>query len=1177
MQLRLPKFHRLAGRLAFAAGCAVAWSQPVRSAPETADTAEAMRLLKTNCFSCHNADKKKGGLVMTSRDSLLKGGENGAVLDLQAPEKSVLLESLAAGADPHMPPKKQLSAAQIEVFHRWARAGAAWDAAALVNQPSAPRTVVPGALPGAYRPVLALAISPDSTRLASGCGPEVVVYDVSGTHLAVAARASAHPDPVQSIAWSPDGQHFATGAFRRVVIWNAETLAPERQITEGLTDRITALRYLPGGGQLVIADGRAAEDGTVRLIDPGTGAITTSWRAHGDTIFDLAVSADGKLLATAGGDKLVKLWDLPTHREIAKLEGHVAQVLSLAFNADATQLVSGGADQQLKVWDVKTRERITTLGAPTSAVNAAIWSPAGPTVIAVTNAGAASRFTDLTSHNGTQSSESAKERKLEAADVALHCVAATANGERVFAGSQDGRIFAWSKDAKLEAKVAVNEAATSQTGPTNSTAHTPPSFMRDVLPILNKAGCSAGSCHAKPDGQNGFKLTIFSFDPQSDLRNIVQDDRGRRVFPAAPDESLLLLKATNTIPHEGGERFARDSEAYRTLAQWIAGGMSFRAEGEATLEGIRMQPAERLYRKGESQPLKVEARYSDGSTRDVTALADFVSNDKEIARVTEDGVVTTGKVSGQAVIVARFLGMVGDSRINVPADHLLPESQYTGLPVRNFIDELAYAQFKQLGLFPSEPCTDAEFLRRASLDTIGTLPKPDDARAFLADTAPDKRDKLIDRLLDHPYYADFWANKWADLLRPNPDRAGIKSVYVLDQWLREKFRANEPYNEFVREIVTTEGNTHRYGPAVIYRDRREPADLTTMFSQIFLGVRLDCAKCHHHPTEKWGQDDFYRMAAFFGSLKQKGAGISAPISAGNETFYFAPGRTVKHPVTGEMMEPRPPGSAPVTVADEVDPRHALADWMTDPKNPYFARAISNRVWGAFFGKGIVDPVDDFRLSNPPSNPALLGALAEELVRKNYNLKELMRTILRSHLYQLSAIPNEFNKADTRNFSRAYRRRLPAEVLTDAVADITGVPDTFPGLPPGSRAMQTWTYKIDSPTMDAFSRPNSSSDCPCERDARPSIVQALHLMNSRLLQGKLASKDASARVERLAGSQLPPEEIVNELYLACYTRPPSGEELKIATGAFTTEGATRRAAIEDVLWSLLNSAEFVFNH
>ena len=411
----------------------------------------------------------------------------------------------------------------------------------------------------------------------------------------------------------------------------------------------------------------------------------------------------------------------------------------------------------------------------------------------------------------------------------------------------------------------------------------------------------------------------------------------------------------------------------------------------------------------------------------MTALAGFVSNDKEMARVTDDGIVSIGKVSGEAVIVARYMGLVCDSRISVPADRLLPESKYAQLPVNNFIDEIAYAQFKRLGLFPSEPCADSEFLRRASLDVIGALPSPDEARAFLVDTAPDKRAKLIDRLLAHPFYADFWANKWADLLRPNSDRVGVKSVYVLDQWLREKFRANEPYDQFVRAIVLAEGNTHRDGPTVIYRDRREPADLTTMFSQLFLGVRLDCAKCHHHPNEKWSQDDFYQMAAFFGPLKQKGAGISTPISGGNETFYFGGVRMVRHPVTGELLEPKAPDGPLVKTPVTVDPRRALADWMTDPKNPFFSRAIANRIWAAFFGRGIVDPVDDFRISNPPSNPALLDALAQEVVKEKFDLKALMRTILRSHLYQLSSVPNEFNKADTRNYSRSYRRRLPAEV------------------------------------------------------------------------------------------------------------------------------------------------------
>ncbi|MDB6153773.1 MAG: Protein of unknown function (DUF1553)/Protein of unknown function [Chthoniobacteraceae bacterium] len=728
----------------------------------------------------------------------------------------------------------------------------------------------------------------------------------------------------------------------------------------------------------------------------------------------------------------------------------------------------------------------------------------------------------------------------------------------------EGRLTALFAGQRIEIPVEIAAATTE-----------PPSFTRDVLPILSKAGCNAGACHAKPDGQNGFHLTVFSFDPKSDYDEIVKHARGRRVFPAAPEESLLLLKATLALPHEGGERFDKKSDAYNALVAWIRNGMTFRAEKEPALESLSVLPAERRYRKGARQRLLVHAHYADGSVRDVTALAGFVSNDKEIARVTEEGAVTVGKVSGQAVIVARFMGLVGDSRLIVPAESLLPESQYAGLPVNNFIDELAYSHFKQLGLFPSGNCSDAEFLRRASLDTIGALPGEQEARAFLEETDPAKREKAVDRLLAHPFYADYWANKWADLLRPNPDRAGIKSVYLLDQWLRESFRANKPYDQFVREIVQTEGNTHRFGPAVIYRDRREPADLTTMFSQLFLGVRLDCAKCHHHPNEKWGQEDFYQMAAFFGTVKQKGAGISAPISAGNETFYFAPGTTVKHPVTGEVMTPKPPDGP--AVKTDSDPRHELANWMTDEKNPFFARAVANRIWAAFFGRGIVDPVDDFRISNPPSNPALLDALASELIKQKYDLKMLMRTILRSRLYQLSAIPNEFNRADTRNFSRAYRRRLPAEVLADAIADATGVPDSFPGMPAGSRAMQAWTYKIESQTMDAFGRPNSSSDCPCERDLRPSIVQSLHLTNSRSLQSKLANTEADSRVQRLVTSPLSSEEVVSSLYLACYGRTPSAEELGISVAAFSAPGATRRSAIEDLLWALLNSAEFVFNH
>ena len=431
--------------------------------------AEAMRLLKNNCFSCHNDQKKKGGLVMTSRDALLHGGEDGKVVVEGAPEKSPLLDSLAADADPHMPPKKQLSPAQIAMLNAWIKGGAKWNAAALVNPPSPLRKVTLAPLPAAYHPVLAMALSPDATRLAVGCGNEVVIYNVAGPKPAVVARASAHPDAVQSMAWSPDGKTLATGAYRRLVLWNVESLEnaesqePERQITGGLTDRITAVRFLPDGGQLVIADGRIAESGTVRIADVASGAVIASWPAHADTIFDLAVSGDGKILATAGGDKLVKMWDMATHKETARFEGHVAQVLTLAFDGNGSRLVSAGADQQIKVWNVKTHERTNSLGTHTTAINAVAWAGTQNAVVAVTEAGSAFRYTEIQAVTGAAATEARaeepKEKALESADSALYCVAASANGERIFAGSHDGRVFAWNKDGKLVDKFNVNESA----------------------------------------------------------------------------------------------------------------------------------------------------------------------------------------------------------------------------------------------------------------------------------------------------------------------------------------------------------------------------------------------------------------------------------------------------------------------------------------------------------------------------------------------------------------------------------------------------------------------------------------------------------------------------------------------------------------------------------------------
>jgi Protein of unknown function (DUF1553)/Protein of unknown function (DUF1549) len=403
---------------------------------------------------------------------------------------------------------------------------------------------------------------------------------------------------------------------------------------------------------------------------------------------------------------------------------------------------------------------------------------------------------------------------------------------------------------------------------------------------------------------------------------------------------------------------------------------------------------------------------------------------------------------------------------------------------------------------------------------------------------------------------------------------GVKSVFTLDQWLREQFRDNRPYDAFVRDVLQAEGSNHRNGPAVVYRDRREPAELTTMFSQLFLGTRLECAKCHHHPNEKWGQEDFYQLAAFFGPVKQKGAGLSPPISAGIESFYYAAGGEVRHPVTGAVMTPRPP-DGPDLAKGAGDPRDRLAGWLLDPKNPFFAKAAVNRVWANFFGRGLVHPVDDFRTSNPCVQPELLEALAADFASHGYDFKHLIRVILESRLYQLSTVPNETNLTDTRRFSRGYRRRLPAEVLMDAVRDVTGVSDALSAMPEGSRAMQAWSYKIGSHFLDAFGRPNSSSDCPCERDLQLSVVQSLHLMNSQTVQSKLS--DPKGRVRQLTAGDRPPREIVTTLYLTALGREPVAGELSIALKSFEAPGATRETASEDLLWALLNSPEFVFNH
>lgn len=1134
---------------------------------------QAMGILKTQCLGCHGAEKQKGGLSLETRELALQGGDNGPALTAGDAARSALIKALNDPGDAHMPPKKQMPEKQINLLKAWVNAGAHWDNAALKRFGELTPAAKLGTLPAGHTPACALALSADGSKLAAAIGNRVLVRDMKAKGTPIVATLAGHQDVVQSLAWNSDGTLLAAGGYRTVLVWNTSDWKLAHTLSAPLEGRVTGLAFLTDKQTLIIADGPTGLKGVLHRWKLGETKPAQTVEAHTDNILSLTLSKDGKQIATGGADNLAKVWDANTLKEIAKIEGHVGHVTTIAFNHNGKWLATGSADKELKVWDIASKEMLMLLGDKSAPVNVVMWSPDSTALTYLTDSGTVYGVTELKSHDGVRLAfNSGKLKKLTTLETVPYAATMSTDGKQTLIALANGKVL-----SGQSAQFTALDRPTENQVPAPSIAQKPTlSYTRDILPILTKAGCNLGSCHAKSSGQAGFKLSIFAFDPKGDYMEFVNDSRGRRVFPALPEDSLILQKATVRVQHEGGQRFEPDSAWAKTIADWIRQGMPYETPNQPALMEIAVTPSEKTYRKHEEVSLKVTAKYHDGSTRDVTALADYISSVKSVASVDENGKITTSNESGETVIVARYMGQVAISRVDVPADKLLPAQSYAKLPVRNEIDRLVYARLQKTGFLPSDVCSDSEFLRRAALDTIGMLPTVEEARAFLADKNPSKYEQWIDQLLERPEWADHWAVKWGDLIRPNPSRVGVKPVYLMDQWIRRSFRENKPWDRFVTELLTAEGNTHHDGPVAIWRDKREPVDAATFVAQIFLGVRLDCAKCHHHPTEKWDQTDYYQMAAFFTRMKHKGQGISAPISGEPEQWWFAPGAAgLEHPVTKAMLRPRPPADKEITIPDTEDPRTALAAWMTNPKNPYFAHAIVNRVWSSFMGRGIVDPVDDFRASNPPSNPALLDWLAADFVKHGYDLKHLMRTIMRSHIYRLSSLPNETNVTDVKNHSRSYRRRLPAEALLDAVCSVTEGRETFSGMPPDARAKQTWNYKLDSQFLDAFGRPNSSSECPCERDAKPSVVQALHLMNSSRLQDMLTSRQG--RAARLANSNATPAQIVEELYLACYSRLPDAEEMKIACKAIDVGVQNRQAGIEDVLWSLLNSAEFVFNH
>lgn len=699
-------------------------------------------------------------------------------------------------------------------------------------------------------------------------------------------------------------------------------------------------------------------------------------------------------------------------------------------------------------------------------------------------------------------------------------------------------------------------------------------FESDVQPLLTRLSCNSGPCHGKSRGQNGFALSLLGFDSDFDYAALVNEGRGRRIFAAAPEDSLLLRKATGLAPHGGGKRIEPGSPAYEEIRAWILGGAKRTPDDAPKLLRVVVEPANQSIAPKTHFPLRVVAEYSNGHRRDVTDGAAFNSNDRTIADVAPagDGMVKAGAIPGEAAIMVRYMNHIAVCNVTIPLPGDVDPAVYDNLPKYTPVDDLVWKKLKLLGMLPSPEASEATIHRRTYLRAIGRLPTPDETRAYLADNSPDKRQKLIAQLLDRPEYGDFWANKWADLLRPNPYRAGMKAVWNLNTWLREAFQKNMPYDEFVRELLTAQGSSWRYGAVVVFRDRPEPIEIASSVSQLFLGTRLECAKCHHHPFEVWSQDDFYGFASFFSRIGHKGEGLSPPISGGEEMMFTTPAGQLRHGRTGELVEPKTLAGPTLKIGPDDDPREVLAAWMTESSNPFFAKVMANRVWAEIMGHGLVDPVDDLRATNPATNEALLNYLAEDFRQNGYDIKKLISTIMNSYVFGLSTTPIERNISDTKNFSRYYRQRMRAEVLLDATNDILATEDEFGAMPPGSRAMQLWTHRSPSVFLDTFGRPDLNQDPPSERSAESTTPQVLHLMNSPLLNRKLGTD--TARPAKLAQAGLSAEAIVDEAYLWIYSRFPTPEE-KAAAVEFLPEGPSRRRDVEDLFWALLNTPEFSF--
>ncbi len=714
------------------------------------------------------------------------------------------------------------------------------------------------------------------------------------------------------------------------------------------------------------------------------------------------------------------------------------------------------------------------------------------------------------------------------------------------------------------------------------------SFRNHVLPILSRYGCNSGACHGALAGKGGFKLSLRGYDADRDHYVITRQARGRRISPHDPGRSLLLAKPTGAIPHKGGLRFEPDSTDYQILADWIAAGAPGPDSDDPRLAQLEVLPSQVTLKPNDKQTLSVQAHYSNGRVEDVTKWAIFTSTNEAVCRVDEDGVVNVVG-SGEGAVTVWFSSQISVARMTVPFDQAIAADVFEDADKRNFIDELVLQKLAELNLKPSPLADDATFLRRAYIDTIGTLPTTRETREFLADTSPDKRDRLIDHLLARPEFNDYWTLKWSDILLLSGTKLRPKALETYYDWIHSHVERNTPWDEFVREIVTAQGSSYENGATNFYALHQTPEDMTENVSQAFMGLSIACAKCHNHPLEKWTNNQYYAMANLFARVRTKGWGGDSRNGDGLRTLYVATSGDLVQPLTGKPQPPTPLDGESLPFDAPNDRREHLANWLTSPENPYFARSIANRIWANFMSVGLVESVDDMRKSNPASNEELLDKLASHLVKNNFDLKALMRTILQSATYQRSSQPLPENEDEHQYYSRYYPQRMMAEVLLDAISQVTSVPTKFtqiefPGADvrdtdlykPGTRAIGLYDSAVRSYFLKTFGRNPRDITCECERSEEPSMVQVLHLSNGDTVNEKLKADDS--RVAQLLESKKSPREIVEEVYLSALSRLPTDREREQLVSLIeAAPDQEKRVAVEDLFWAVLTSKEFLFSH